>query len=185
MTVAGTGVHACSVVPNSLWPHGLQPSCLLCPWNSPGKNIGVGCHFLLQGIFPTKGSNSCLLHLLHWQVDDLPLSHQGNHRYRHGTQEWPTKCKEKYPWKPLGKIILLLKRGTEGTDLFSPSGHELYLDLMSCSLLAVWRQSQHSDSHTDKEPATSKAWLDTEAINLDCLVLPTEWDHIILENTWL
>ena len=32
---------------------GLQPARLLCPWNSPGKNTGVGCHFLLQGIFPT------------------------------------------------------------------------------------------------------------------------------------
>ena len=31
-------------------------SLLLCPWNSPGKNIGVGSHFLLQGIFPTQGS---------------------------------------------------------------------------------------------------------------------------------
>ena len=35
------------------------------------KNTGVGCHFLLQGIFPTQGSN---LHLLHWQLDSLPLS---------------------------------------------------------------------------------------------------------------
>jgi len=34
----------------------------LCPWDLPGKNTGVGCHFLLQGIFPTQGSN---LHLLH------------------------------------------------------------------------------------------------------------------------
>ena len=35
---------------------------LLCPWDSPGKNIRVGCHFLLQGIFPTQGSNTGLLH---------------------------------------------------------------------------------------------------------------------------
>ena len=46
---------------------------LLCPWDSPGKNTGVGCHALLQGIFPTQGSNP---RLLHWQVDSLPLSHQ-------------------------------------------------------------------------------------------------------------
>ena len=38
---------------------------LLCPWNVPGKNTGVGCHFILQGIFPTQGSNPDLLHLLH------------------------------------------------------------------------------------------------------------------------
>ena len=33
------------------------------PWDSPGKNTGVGCHFLLQGVFLTQGSNPCLLHL--------------------------------------------------------------------------------------------------------------------------
>ena len=38
-----------------------------------GKRTGVGCHFLLQGIFQTQESNSCLLHLLHWQVGSLPL----------------------------------------------------------------------------------------------------------------
>ena len=47
----------------------------LCPWDVPGKNTGVGCHFLLQGIFPTQGSNP---NRLHWQVDSLPLSHQGS-----------------------------------------------------------------------------------------------------------
>ena len=39
-----------SVVSNSLWPHGLQPASLLCPWNSLDKNTGVGSHSLLQGI---------------------------------------------------------------------------------------------------------------------------------------
>ena len=43
-------------------PCGLQPARLLCPWDSPGKNTGVGCHFPLQGIFPTQGSNPGLLH---------------------------------------------------------------------------------------------------------------------------
>ena len=38
----------------------------LCPWDSPSKNTGVGCHALLQGIFPSQGSNTCLLRLLHW-----------------------------------------------------------------------------------------------------------------------
>ena len=50
------------VVPYSLRPHGLQPSRPLCPWDFPRKDTGVGCHFLLQGIFPTKGSNLGLLH---------------------------------------------------------------------------------------------------------------------------
>ena len=57
-------------------PHGLTR--LLCQWDSPGKNTGVGCHSLLQGIFPTQGSNLHLWHLLHWQADSLPLSHLGS-----------------------------------------------------------------------------------------------------------
>ena len=40
-----------------LGPHGLQPARLLCPWDSPGKNTGVGCNTLLQRIFPTEQSN--------------------------------------------------------------------------------------------------------------------------------
>ena len=36
---------------DSLWPYGLQPARLLCPWDCPSKIIGMGCHFLLQGIF--------------------------------------------------------------------------------------------------------------------------------------
>ena len=43
----------------------------------PGKNTVVDCHFLLQGIFPTYGSNLCLLCLLHWQMDSLPLVPSG------------------------------------------------------------------------------------------------------------
>ena len=56
-----------SVVPDCLRPHGLSPARLLCLWDSPGKNTGVGCH-VLQGIFPTQGSN---LHLLRWRADSL------------------------------------------------------------------------------------------------------------------
>ena len=67
-----------SVMSDSLRPHGLQHARFLCPWNFPGKNTGVGCHFLLQGIFPDQGSNSHLLLFLLWQVDSLPLSHLGS-----------------------------------------------------------------------------------------------------------
>ena len=50
-----------------------QPPRLLCPWDLPGKDIGVGCHFLLHKIFPTQGLNPHLLCLLHWQASSLPL----------------------------------------------------------------------------------------------------------------
>ena len=61
-------------MPDSLRPHGLKPTRLLCPWDFPGKDTGVCCHFLLQGIFSTQGSNPSLLHcrwilhhLSHWR----------------------------------------------------------------------------------------------------------------------
>ena len=57
-----------SVRSYSLRPHGLQPARLLGPWDSPGKNSGVGCHALVQGIFPTQGLNPhplCLLPIAH------------------------------------------------------------------------------------------------------------------------
>ena len=54
-----------SVMSNSLQPYGLYPARLLCPWDSPGKNTGMGCQALLQGIFLTQGSKLGHLHLLH------------------------------------------------------------------------------------------------------------------------
>ena len=63
-----------SFVSDSLWPCGLQPTRLLYPWDSPGKNTGVGCCALLQGIFPTQGSNPHLLYFLHWQAGYLLAS---------------------------------------------------------------------------------------------------------------
>ena len=66
-----------SVMPDSLRPHGLQPSRLFCPWDFPGKDIGVGCHFLLQGIFPTQGLN---LGLLHYRQILYRLSYKGSHK---------------------------------------------------------------------------------------------------------
>ena len=64
-------VHSHSIVSDSLRLHGLQPTS---PGNIPGKNTGVGCHFLLQ-IIPTQELNPCLLHLLHWQAHSSPLCH--------------------------------------------------------------------------------------------------------------
>ena len=62
-----------SVVSNS----GLQPTRLLCPQDFPGKNTGVGCHFLVQEIFLTQRLKPGLLHLLFWQKDFLLLVSSG------------------------------------------------------------------------------------------------------------
>ena len=74
-TESDQSLHALSHV-HSLWPFRLYPARLLSPCCSPGKNTGVGCHFPLQGIFLTQGSNP---HLQHCQVDSFPLSHLGSH----------------------------------------------------------------------------------------------------------
>ena len=63
-----------SVISDSLQPHGRQPTRPLCPWGSPGKNTGVGCHALLQGTFPTQGQNPGLPN---WRRILYQLSHQG------------------------------------------------------------------------------------------------------------
>ena len=62
--------------------HELELARLLCPWDSPDKNIGMGCHSLLQGIFPTQGLNSGLLHcrqiphhLSHWRSPNVSIIH--------------------------------------------------------------------------------------------------------------
>ena len=51
-----------SILFDSLRPHGLLPTRLFRPWGFPGKSTGVGCHCLLQGIFPTQGSNPGIPH---------------------------------------------------------------------------------------------------------------------------
>ena len=58
-------------------PYGLSSARLLFPWVSPGRNTGVGCLYLLQGILLTQGSNLHLLHLLHWQEGPLLLEPPG------------------------------------------------------------------------------------------------------------
>ena len=81
------------VVFDSLWSHGLKPTSLLCSWGSPGKNTGVGCLFLLQGIFPTQGSNPDL----HCRQILYQLSHQEsplllNLDIKRKTRDWLEKA---------------------------------------------------------------------------------------------
>ena len=71
-----TCVCACSVTLSCLTvydPMDCNPPRLLCPWDSPGENPGVGCHAFPQGIFPTQGSSPRLLRLLHCRRIIYPL----------------------------------------------------------------------------------------------------------------
>ena len=70
--ISTLGAQSCLI---SLGLHGLLPTRLLCPWGFPDKTTGVGCHFLLRGIFLTQRSN---LRPPHWQVDPLPVRNLGN-----------------------------------------------------------------------------------------------------------
>ena len=65
-------------------PHVLPTSPASVHGNSPRKNTGVGCHALLEGIFPIQELNLPLLYLLHWQLGSLPLAPPGkpNYSYR-------------------------------------------------------------------------------------------------------
>ena len=89
----------------TLQPSGPQPAC---PWDSPGKNTGVGCQALFQEISLTQGSNPWLLCLLHWQAGSLPLSLPGEPQWGDCTtikqkensspQPSLTKDHPKYKW---------------------------------------------------------------------------------------
>ena len=72
---------SCSVVSDSLWPHGLQSTRLLCPWNSPGKNTGAGCHCQVDptsGVLPDPGIKPESLESPALAGRFLPLCHLGN-----------------------------------------------------------------------------------------------------------
>ena len=79
-----------SVMSNSLESHVWWPARLLHPWDFPGKNTGVVCHFLCQGIFPAQGSNPGLpncrqtLHHLSYQESpiNLPTKQKETHRHK-------------------------------------------------------------------------------------------------------
>ena len=104
---------------NSLWPHKQSPTRPLCPWNSPGKNTGVGCHFLLPGIFPTR--TEPMFPAL--QVDSLPLRCLGSPylvrwafccpllwttSYIIILENLPKPCSEASWWKRDSEIIVCL-----------------------------------------------------------------------------
>ena len=55
---------------------------------SQAKSTEVSCHFLLQGIFLTQGSNPCLLRFLHWQADSLPLALPGKPLFFHVSDQF-------------------------------------------------------------------------------------------------
>ena len=87
-----THICCCCLVTKScatlFWPHGPSLARFLCPWDFPGKNTGVGWHFLLHGIFLTQGSNLCLqfcrwilYHWASWEAHIYTHTHTHTHTY--------------------------------------------------------------------------------------------------------
>ena len=106
----------CSITQSclTLRPHGLQPTRILYPQDFPGKHATVHCLFLLQGSFPTQGSNPCLMH---WQTDSLPLCHQESpSKQQSGIashwSEWPTSRN-----LPMINVVVLGRKGHSPTLL--------------------------------------------------------------------
>ena len=118
----GSAVPSHSVMSNSLRPQGLQPIKLLCLWDSPGKNTGVGCHFLFQGIFPTQGSNPGLLYLLHWQVSSLPLVPLGEPLTITNKASVNMGCR--YVFEMVISFYYILGNGTSNGILFTHKGRK-------------------------------------------------------------
>ena len=97
-----------SVMSDSVQPHGLQPAQKLCPWNSPGKNTGVGCHALFQRMSLTQGPNPCLLSLLNWQVGSLPLVPPGKPVCDYLCIQISSFCKDTTPISIRSSCFLLI-----------------------------------------------------------------------------
>ena len=93
---------SCSVCLTFLQPHGLQPTSLLCPWDSPGKHTGVGCHFFSRGSSPP--TDRTLVSSL--GDDSLPLTHLGSPP-RHHNQALIGEVRHSRAWATAGEEPLV------------------------------------------------------------------------------
>ena len=82
----------------------------------PRQNTGMGCHFLFQGIFLTQGSNLCLLYLLHWQVNLLPLNYLGSSMSSQGSLNVGEGGRRDMPWEK-GSIIYRRWKGAWSPEM--------------------------------------------------------------------
>ena len=118
---------------NSLWPHGLLPARLLCPWDSLGKSPGAGCHALLQGIYLTQGLNPS--HLRCRQILYPWTTYESMETTREG------QIRENVPLKmdSIGKTWTCSMRGRvyQAEECFSPGMMSVEVIKQSYALLFV------------------------------------------------
>ena len=138
---------ACLIMSDSLWPHQAPVSM-----GFPGKNTGVGCHFLLQGIFPTQESNSHLLCLLHYRQILLPA-------------------------EPLGKPKLSLRKGNFYSvfkvSSLSAVSQKNQLKVTICQRGIPWGGKTCHESHI------SSHW-SNRSFKLSLLCGPSNWVYCVL-----
>ena len=122
----------------SLWLRGLQPTRLLCPWDFSGKNTGVGCCFLLQGIFPTQGSNPGLLCCRQMQADTLTSESPGKPKMVSRVVQFIYMC------------LCWLLIGVDHDLVICPPPFFLLLFLLLCypPLLTIRHTHTHTHTHT-------------------------------------
>ena len=84
---------------DSLWPHRPQPTRLLCPWDFPGENTGVGCHFLFQGIFPTQSLLHCRWVVYRWATGEALISKMSNWKNMEKIQKSASYLHKEKFWK--------------------------------------------------------------------------------------
>ena len=143
----------------------LWPTRTFCPWDFPGKNTGVSCQFLLQGIFLTQGSNLHHLQvLLLWQVDSLPLSRLGISAHF----SWLPNLLVSYP-----EINVKFCRNNIKNNNYFKNFCPMFLSTVpshsGSSWFFPWVSGLHSNHHSRLSqyevtpvPITSDTWIDPE-----------------------
>ena len=116
----------------------------------------MSCHFLLQGILPTQGSNPCLLGLLHWQVDFFPLCHLGSPQIRRKVESNQDTCDSAQVPK-WWSFLLLLFHPCSFPCLLPSSLWPLPLSKLPRKLPASLRSSVLSHASSNNVPTQNKA----------------------------
>ena len=152
------------------WLHGLQPANLLCPWNFPGKNTIVGCHFLLQGVFPIQAWNSYLLCLLHWQADSLPVNHSNKTSGLNITHLFVAVLEARKPEVKVHAAFSFWWKLSSGLQMATLSSHGLSFEHRLKEISAI----------------SSSCYQSTLSIRLDLtqLLSPPQRSHFQIQSDW-